>query len=125
MTIGLSKALVALLLAVLAALTTAVGTGEIGDLSGRAWVEAVGIIVGGTALTAVLENVPGAFGGAIRAVVGGATVALTAWQVAYDNEEPVLHVVTQGEWLTVIIAFVTALSAVYQKTERRTLRLGT
>ena len=120
MTVGLSKALVALVVSVLAALGTAVGSGAIGDLSTEDWVQTAAVILGGTALVAVTENVGAGIGATIRAIVGAATAGITAWQVAFEND----HLITQGEWISVVVSVITALGAVYQKTERRTMRLG-
>lgn len=107
---GLQKALVALVVAVLAALGTAVGSGSLGDLSTADWVQTIVLILGGSAVVGVLENVPGVFGGAVKAIVGAALAGLVAWQVAFEND----HVISQGEWLAIAIAVITALSAVYQ-----------
>lgn len=120
MSVGFSKALVALVVAGLAAVAQAIGAGSLGDLGTYDWLQTVGIILGGAAFTAVLENIDGGVAGIIRAVAGAATAGITAWQVAYEND----HVVTQGEWLGVAIAVITALSAVYQKAERRVYTLG-
>lgn len=120
MTVGLSKALVALVVAVLAALAQAVGSGAVDDLGTYDWVQTAAIILGGAAITAVIDNIPGVLGGVARALVGAATSGLAAWQVAYEND----HVITQGEWLGVAIAVIGALSAVYQKAERRVVTLS-
>lgn len=108
------KAAVALVAAVATALIAAVGNGELGDLSGYDWVKVALVIVGGTAATWWADNVPGTFGSAIKAVLGAATAGLTAWTVAYENDEPAKYVISQGEWLTIALAVFTALTAVYQ-----------
>ena len=104
------KAIVALVAAVATAVATGVGNGELDDLSGQDWVKIALVVLGGTALTWFVENVPGVAGGVIKAVLGGATAFLTALSVAYEND----GVISQGEWLTAIGAALVALSAVYQ-----------
>jgi hypothetical protein len=104
------KAIVALLAAIATAVATAVGNGSIDDIDGAGWVKIALVVLGGGALTWFVENVPGVFGGVIKAVIGGATAFLTALSVAYEND----GVISQGEWLTAIGALLVALSAVYQ-----------
>lgn len=120
MNVGLSKALVALVVAILTTLGQAIGSGSLDDLQTADWVQTVAIILGGTAFVAVLENISGGLGTAIRALAGAATAGIAAWQVAYENDK----LITQGEWIGVAVAVISALAAVYQKTERRVIRLG-
>lgn len=109
-----AKALTTLVIAIITAIAAAVGNGAIGDLDGNAWVKVALVILGGTALTQFVENVFGVFGGVIKCLIGAATAGLTAWTVAYENDQPVQFIVSQGEWLTIALAVVTALAAVYQ-----------
>lgn len=109
-----AKAFTALILAVITAIAAAVGNGSLDDLNTGEWVKVAIVILGGSALTQFVENVPGVFFGVIKSLIGAATAGLTAWTVVYENDVPGLHVVSQGEWLTVAIAVVTALAAVYQ-----------
>lgn len=104
------KAIVALVAAAATALAVAVGNGEIDDLDGAGWVKVALVVLGGTAATWFVENVPGVAGGIIKAVLGAATAFLTALSVAYEND----GVISQGEWLTAIGALLLALTAVYQ-----------
>src|SRR4029078_3336996 len=89
-------------------------TVEVYDLDEAEWLKVALVILGSTALTQFVDNVPGVFGGVIKALIGAATAGLTAWTVAYENDVPGLHVVSQGEGLTIAIAVITALSVVYQ-----------
>ncbi len=107
---GWTKALVALVMAVLTALVMAVGTGSLNDLSTLDWVKTAVLFLTGATVVGLLENVPGIFGGAIKSIVGAAVAGLTGWQVAFEND----HLISQGEILTIAIAVVGALSAVYQ-----------
>lgn len=109
-----AKATTALVVAIITAIAAAVANGAVDDLGGSEWVKVALVILGGTALTQFVDNVPGVFGGVIKALIGAATAGLTAWTVAYENDVPGLHVVSQGEWLTIAIAVITALSVVYQ-----------
>lgn len=104
------KAIVALIAAAATAVATAVGNGALDDLSGADWVKVALVVLGGSAATWFVENVPGVFGGVIKAVIAAATAFLTALSVAYEND----GVISQGEWLTAIGALLVALSAVYQ-----------
>ena len=104
------KAGVALVVAVLTALAQAVGNGSLDDLDTEGWVKVALVVLGGAAATWFAENVPGVAGGIIKAVLGAATAGLTAWTVAFEND----GVISQGEWLTIAIAVIGALTLVYQ-----------
>jgi hypothetical protein len=104
------KAIIALVVAILTALAQAIGNGSLDDLDTEGWVKVALVVLGGAAATWFAENVPGVAGGIIKAVLGAATAGLTAWTVAYEND----HVISQGEWLTIAIAVVGALTLVYQ-----------
>lgn len=104
------KAGVTLVTAGITALVVAIGSGAVSDLSTADWVQTIVIFLTGSAVVGLLDNVPGVAAGAIKAVVGAAVAGLTAWQVAYEND----HLITQGEWLSILLATITALSAVYQ-----------
>lgn len=104
------KSAVTLVVAALMALVVAIGAGSFSDLSTQDWVETILLFLTGAVVVGVLDNIPGYFGGVIKAVVGSAVAGLTAWQVAFEND----HVISQGELLTIAIAVITGLSAVYQ-----------
>lgn len=106
-----AKALMALAVAILAALVTALGTGntDFGDIDVQTWLVAGGTVLASGALVWFVENVPGVAGGIIKAVVGGLTPAVAALTVALDD-----HVLSRAEQLTALSAFVLGLSAVYQ-----------
>ena len=105
------KALLALLVAILAALTTAVGTGAtgFGDIDAQTWLIALGTVLASGALVALVENIQGVAGGIIKAVVGAFGAAVAALIPAMDD-----RVLSTAEQLTAISAFVVALSVVYQ-----------
>jgi len=105
-----AKAIAALIAAVATAVATAVGNGNWDDLGSRDWIGVALIVLGGTAATWFVENVPGVAGGIIKAVLGASTAFLTALSVAYEND----GVISQGEWLTALGALLIALTAVYQ-----------
>lgn len=104
------KAVIALVAAVATAIATAIGNGQIDGLTTREWIGVALIILGGTALTHLVENVAGAYMGAIKSVIGGVTAFLTALDVGYQND----GVISQGEFLTAVGALFVALAAVYQ-----------
>jgi hypothetical protein len=105
-----AKAVVALIAAVATAVAAAVGNGQLDDLDGAGWVKVALVVLGGTAATWWTQNVPGLFGGVIKAVMAAATAGLTALSVAYEND----GVISQGEYLTAVAATLVALAATYQ-----------
>lgn len=107
-----AKAVVALVVAAGVAVATAIGTGSVEDLDGAGWVKVALVVLGGTAATWWAENGPAA--PKVKAFLGAATAGLTAWMVAYENDQPVQYVISQGEWITIGLAVVGAFTAVYQ-----------
>lgn len=107
-----TKAIVALVGGVLAAIGQAIGTGELGDLSGNDWVKVILVILTGSAATWFAEN--GAAAPMIKAFLAGATAGLTAWVTAFENDAPIKGLVSQGEWFGVALAAFVALTAAYQ-----------
>src|SRR4029077_20363218 len=104
------KALIALAVAILAALTTALtGKTNIGDIDTRTWLIALGAVLASGALVAFVENVTGLAGGIIKAVIGAFGAAVASLITALDDQ-----VLTQVEIVTAISAFVVGLSLVYQ-----------
>lgn len=104
------KAGIALLVAVLAALTTALtGKTDFADIDTRTWLIALGTVLASGALVAFVQNVLGVAGGIIKAVVGAAGAAVASLVTALDDQ-----VLTQVEIVTAISAFVVGLSLVYQ-----------
>ena len=103
------KAIVALVAAVIVAIATALGNGEIGDLDGSDWVSIVLTILGGTALVWFVENIQGVAGGIIKAVIAALTAAVTALETGYFDGG-----ISQGELLTAIGAFAATLALTYQ-----------
>lgn len=107
------KAFIALLVAVLAALTTALtGKTDFADIDTRTWLIVLGTVLASGALVAFVQNVTGLAGGIIKAIVGafGATVASLV--TSLDDQ-----VLTQVEMLTALSAFVVGLSLIYQVPE--------
>jgi hypothetical protein len=105
------KAIAALVVAILAALTTALGTGntDFGDIDTQTWLIALGTVLASGALVWWAENVPGVAGGIIKAVLGGLSPAIAALVVALDD-----RVLSTIEQVTAISAFVVGLTAVYE-----------
>jgi hypothetical protein len=107
---GWVKAGVALIMAILAALTVALtGKTDIGDIDTQTWLIALGAVLASGALVAFVDNVPGIYGGAIKSFIGAAGAFVTALVPAFDD-----RVVSQLELLTAVSAFVAALALVYQ-----------
>ena len=105
------KGLIALAMAILAALTTALATGatDVGDIDTQTWLIALGAVLASGALTAFVQNVPGVAGGIIKALIGAAGAFIAALVPAFDD-----RLVTQLELVTAVSAFVAALALVYQ-----------
>ena len=107
---GTIKGFIALVVAILAALTTALtGKTDIGDIDTRTWLIALGAVLASGALVVFVENVTGLAGGIIKAVVGAFGAAVTSLITALDDQ-----VLTQVEIVTAVSAFVVGLSLVYQ-----------
>lgn len=107
---GWIKAGVALLVAILAAVAAPlVGDTGFGDLTTQDWLVCLATVLASGALVAFVDNVPGVAGGIIKAVIGAAGAAVAALVAA--NVDGVL---TTGEKVAALSAFVVGLSAVYQ-----------
>jgi len=107
---GWMKAIIALVMAILAALTTALtGKTDVGDIDLQTWLIALGAILASGALVAFVDNVPGVYGGAIKSLIGAAGAFIAALVPALDDRQ-----VSQLELVTAISAFVAALALVYQ-----------
>jgi len=105
-----TKAIIALVIAILAALTTAVtGKEDFGDIDTQTWLIALGSVLASGALVWFVQNVQGVAGGIIKAVVGAFGAAVASLVTALDD-----HSLTRVEELTALSAFVVGLSLVYQ-----------
>lgn len=103
----------ALLIAVLAALTTALTQyGAVSAIDTQTWLIVIGTVLASGALVAFVTNVPGVAGGIIKAVVGASGAAISALVPALDD-----HVLSQLDIITALSAFVVALSVVYEVPE--------
>lgn len=101
-----------LVVAILAALVTALGPDsaqDFGDVDTQTWLIALGAVLASGAAVWWVENVQGVAGGIIKAVIGGLSPAVTALIVGLDD-----HVLTRVEQVTALSAFVVGLTAVYQ-----------
>jgi len=107
---GWIKATIALIMAVISALTVAL-TGKTGfsDIDTQTWLIALGTVLASGALVALVDNVPGVYGGAIKSFIGASGAFVAALVPAFDD-----RAVSQLELVTAIGAFVAALALVYQ-----------
>ena len=106
------KAFAALVVAILAALVTALGPDsaqDFGDVDTQTWLIALGAVLASGALVWFAETVPGVAGGIIKAFVGASAAAVSSLIVGLDD-----HVLTRVEQVTALSAFVVGLTAVYQ-----------
>jgi hypothetical protein len=108
---GIIKGVIALVLAILAALTTAFATGatDVGDIDTQTWLIALGTVLASGALVAFVENIPGVAGGIMKAVIGAFGAFIAALVPAFDD-----RIVSQLELITALSAFVAALALVYE-----------
>lgn len=107
---GWIKAGVALVVAILAALATPlVGDTGFGDLTNQDWLVMLGTVLASGALVAFVDNVAGVAGGIIKALIGAFGAAVTVLVTANAD-----GMVTSGEKVAALSAFVVGLSAVYQ-----------
>ena len=107
-----AKAVAALVVAILAAVVTALGVDsarDFGDVDTQTWLIAAGSVLASGALTWWAQNVPGTAGGVIKAVIGALSATVSSLVVALDD-----HVLTRVEQVTALSAFVVGLTAVYQ-----------
>jgi hypothetical protein len=103
------KALAAVVVSAVGALTVALGTGatDFSDISIQGWLIAGGAVLASGGLVWFTENGPAA--PYIKAVIGGLTAAVASATVALDDD-----VFTRAEQLTAFGAFVVGLGIVYQ-----------
>lgn len=107
-----AKALVAIVLAVAAALVTALGTSPQQNLSHLGWVDwltIIGAILASGGVVYFTEN--GAAHLYIKAVVGAGGIFVTSLITALSD-----NVITQAEWITAFAAAIAAFAAVFQTT---------
>ncbi len=114
-----AKTAVALVVAAVGALLTALGPGDmsLGDLSTKSWIEALIAVVGSAAAVHLVDNFTGTAGGIAKAVSAALTAGLGALLVAMADESAAGANITQSEWLGVFLTAVLATGFVYQTTE--------
>lgn len=114
-----AKTVVALVVAAVGALLTALGPGDmsLGDLSTKSWIEALVAVVGSAAAVHFVDNFVGVAGSIAKAVSAALTAGLGALLVAMSDESALGANVSQSEWLGVFLTAVLATGFVYQTTE--------
>jgi hypothetical protein len=104
------KAIIALVVAILAALTTAItGKTDFGDIDTQTWLIALGTVLASGALTWFVSNIQGVAGGIMKAVVASFGASVASLVTALDD-----NALTREEQITALSAFVVGLSLVYQ-----------
>ncbi len=114
-----AKAAVATLVAVAAALVTALGTSpqqNLGHLDTQTWLLVIGTILASGALTWWTTNVPGVAGGIIKAAIASGGAFVASLTTAYAD-----NVVSQAELIGAVSAALVALAAVYQIANKPTV----
>ena len=110
------KALAAVVVSAIGALTVALGTGatDFGDISTQQWLIAAGAVLGSGGLVWLTENGPAA--PAIKAVMGFLSAGVASLVLALDDD-----VLTRAEQLTAVGAAIVATGFVYQLSNRSTV----
>lgn len=107
------KALAAIVVSALGALTVALGTGatDFGDISTQQWLISLGAVLGSGGLVYLTENGPAA--PAIKAIMGFLSAGVASLVIALEDD-----VLTRAEQLTALSAAIVATGFVYQLTNR-------
>lgn len=108
-----AKALLAVVVSAIGALTVALGTGatDFGDISTQSWLIAAGTVLGSGGLVWLTENGPAA--PAIKAVMAFLSAGIGSLVIALDD-----GVLSRAEQLTALSAAIVATGFVYQVTNR-------
>lgn len=103
------KALTAVVVSAIGALTVALGTGatDFGDISTQNWLVAAGVVFGSGGMVWLTENGPAA--PAIKAVMAFLSAGIASLVIALDDD-----VLTRAEQLTALGAAIVATGFVYQ-----------
>ena len=107
-----TKALLAVLVSVVGALVTALGTSpqqSLGSLDTKTWLIAGAAVLGSGGVVWLVQNIPGVFGGIAKAAVAFLSAGVASLVVALND-----NVITQAEYLTAFGAAVVATGFVYQ-----------
>ena len=105
------KAIAAIIVSALGALTVALGTGatDFEDIDTKSWLVAGVAVLGSGGFVWFVENVQGVAGGIIKAVLAFLTAGFGSLILALDDD-----VLTRAEQLTALAAAVAATGFVYQ-----------
>jgi hypothetical protein len=111
-----AKAVVAIVVSALGALTVALGTGnnsKLSSLDTKHWLLAIAAVLASGGLTALVSNLPGVAAGIAKAIVAFLSAGVASLIVALNDSH-----ISQAEWLVAISAAVVAGAAVYEKANR-------
>lgn len=110
-----AKAIAAIVVSALGALTVALGTGatDFDDISSRQWLVALGAVLGSGGLVWLTEN--GLAAPYIKAVMGFLSAGVASLVIALEDD-----VLTRAEQVTALSAAVLATGIVYQITNNPT-----
>jgi hypothetical protein len=104
------KAILAVVGTAAAAIGTVAGNASLGDLSTGEWLGVAAAVLASGGLVWLSENVPGVFGGSIKAFVAGGGAFVAALIAAYQPDEAI----SQAELLTALAAAIAVLVGTYQ-----------
>lgn len=109
-----AKAIVAVIVSALGALTVALGSGatDFGDIDTKSWLVAALAVLGSGGMVWLTENGPAA--PAIKALMAFLTAGIGSVVLALDDD-----VLTRGEQLTALAAAIVATGFVYQVANKK------
>ena len=105
------KALLATVGIAVAAIGGTAINSNIGDLTTGEWLQIAATVLGSGALVAVVTNVPGVLGGAVKAIVAALGATVASLIVAYTPDS----IISQGELLTALAAGIAILAGTYEQ----------
>lgn len=109
------KAIVALVGVALASFATVIAPngGGLDDISTEGWLYIAGSVLGAGALVYLADNIPGVFGGAIKALIAGGGTFVASLTAAYQADQ----VLSSADYLLAASAAIAVLVGTYQVDE--------
>ena len=107
--VGLKALLATVGIAIAAIGGTAINS-SLGDLTTGDWLQIAATVLGSGALVALVTNIPGVLGGAVKAIVAALAATVGSLIVAYTPDS----IISQGELLTALAAGIAILAGTYE-----------
>ncbi len=116
-----AKAFMAVLVSAVGAVGLAlsgIGTdASISDIDGSNWLIAIVAVLGSGGMVALVTNVQGVLGGAIKAIIAFLTTGIGSLIVALNPDDNGVSHISHAEWLTAFTVAAVATGFVYEATE--------